>query len=708
MSPRPRSATLLLLGLAAAASALPVLAADAAPEGAPVELDTVEVVAPKPRSALGLPAAVDRVDAAELHEGQLQLDIAEGLLRVPGIAPRSRQNYAQDSQLQSRGYGARASFGVRGLQLRLDGVPLGSPDGQGQAGTVSIGALDRIEVLRGPLAYRYGNASGGVIALQSAEPLPVGQYGFDLLGGEHDTGRFSMYAGAPLGKDSSLRLDVQHLETAGARPHSAAQRDQLSARGVAALGEGRELELALSLFDQPMAEDPLGLTRLQFNADPRQAAPSALLYNTRKTARERQASARYSQPLADGQTRVELLGYVARREIEQFLSVLKTAQTAASSAGGVVDTDRDLVGTELLLSRDFGVATLQAGLQWQQLDEQRLGYENFVGDTLGVKGARRRDEDNRLSNFDQFLLLDWPLLERLDLLAALRHSELRLRSDDHYIVGTNRDDSGRLSYSATTPALGLSYAINAGNSVYASAGRGFETPTLTELAYRPDGASGFNRELKAARSRSVELGYKRKLAPGRLLNLTAYDIRTRDEIVPATNSGGRTTFQNAPGGTQRRGVELGIDAQLARDWSARLAADWIRARFEQDYGYTSLGSARSVKAGNRLPGVPHSSAFLELAWRDQQTGPSAALETRYLGSVAVDDTNADKTGGTPLFNARVGWRWPNGLRVFLRAENLADREYAGSVIVNEANGRYFEPGAARSVYLGLRYDGKMD
>ena len=699
-----RPAPLLFLLFAA----LPAAVAAQPPAPAAIELETVEIVAPKPRSPLGLPAAVDRVDAAELHEGQLQLELAEGLLRVPGIAPRSRQNYAQDSQLQSRGYGARASFGVRGLQLRLDGVPLGSPDGQGQTGSVSIGALDRIEVLRGPLAFRYGNASGGVIALHSAEPLPVGQYGFDLLGGEHDTGRASVYASAPLGKDSSLRFDAQHLETAGTRPHAAAERDQFSARAVVALGGGRELQLALSLFDQPQAEDPLGLSRAQFDADPRQAAPAAVLFNTRKRAQERQARVRYAQPLTDGRSRVELVSFVARREIEQFLSVPKAAQTAASSAGGVVDLGRDLFGTELLLSHDFGTATLQAGLQWQQLDELRQGFENFVGDTLGVKGALRRDEDNRLSNFDQFLLLDWPLAPRFDLLAALRHSELSLRSDDHYLATGNGDDSDRLSYRATTPAIGLSYALSFASSVYASAGRGFETPTLTELAYRPDGSSGFNRELKAARSRSVELGYKRRLAPGRLLNLAVYDIRTRNEIVPATNSGGRPTFQNAPGGTQRRGIELGLDAELGRDWSARLAADWLSARFEQGYRYSSQGSSIEVQAGNRLPGVPRESAFVELAWRDQQPGLSAALEARYLGPVAVNDSNRDETGSTPLFNARLGWRWQQGLRLFLRVENLADRAYAGSVIVNEANGRYFEPGAARSVYLGVRYDGRID
>jgi iron complex outermembrane receptor protein len=178
--------------------------------------------------------------------------------------------------------------------------------------------------------------------------------------------------------------------------------------------------------------------------------------------------------------------------------------------------------------------------------------------------------------------------------------------------------------------------------------------------------------------------------------------------VPATNSGGRTTFQNAPGGTQRRGIELGLDARLGRDWTARLAADWLRARFEEGYGYTSQGRSVSVAAGNRLPGVPGQSAFLEIAWRGERPGLSAALESRYLGGVAVDDANSDETGGTPVFAARLGWRARNGLRAVLRADNLADRVYAGSVIVNDANGRHFEPAAGRSVYLGLRYDGRID
>ena len=687
---------------------LPLLLAAPALAGAaesPVALDTVEVVAPTPRSTLGLPAAVDRVGAADLRDGQLQLDLSESLQRVPGMDARNRQNYAQDTQLQSRGFGARASFGVRGLQLRLDGVPLGSPDGQGQVGTIAIGALDRIEVLRGPLAYRYGNAAGGVLALQSAEPAPEGRYGFDAMAGAHDTARLALHASAPLSDDSSLRLDLQHLETGGSRPHSAARREQLQARSVTDFGGGRELEAALSVFDQPLAQDPLGLTRAQFDADPRQAAPAALLFDTRKRAQERQGSLRWSQPLADGLTRLELAGFVSQRQIEQFLSVPRAAQAAPGSAGGVVDTDRALVGGEVSLSHDFGAFTLQGGLQWQQLDEARRGFENFAGGTLGVKGALRRDEDNRLANFDQFLLLDWPLAPRWELLAAVRHSRLTLRSDDHYRATGNGDDSGSLAFESTNPALGLSYAISAASSVYASAGLGFETPTLTELAYRPDGSAGFNGALEASRSRSLELGYKLRLAPGHLLNLAVYDIRGDDEIVPATNSGGRSSFQNAD--TARQGAELGIDTRLGSDWSARIAADWIRARFAESYRYSSQGQTNTVDEGNRVPGVPRLGAFLELAWRKELRGPSAALELRHLGSVAVNDLNSDRASAYTLLNAWAGWRWSDGWRVFLRADNLADRDYAGSVIVNEANGRFFETGAGRSLYAGIRYDGRI-
>src|SRR5204863_1963465 len=123
-----------------------------------------------PQSALEVPASIDRIYGDEIREDRGQVNLSESLGRVPGIVVQNRQNYAQDLQIQSRGFGARSTFGVRGIRLVADGIPATMPDGQGQASTFALGSAERIEVLRGPFSALYGNASGGVIAVDTQDP----------------------------------------------------------------------------------------------------------------------------------------------------------------------------------------------------------------------------------------------------------------------------------------------------------------------------------------------------------------------------------------------------------------------------------------------------------------------------------------------------------------------------------------------------------
>ena len=95
------------------------------------------------------------------------VNLSETLVRIPGVVANNRQNYAQDLQISSRGFGARATFGVRGVQLYQDDIPQTMPDGQGQTGSFMLFSTRRIEVLRGPFSALYGNAAGGVISVFS-------------------------------------------------------------------------------------------------------------------------------------------------------------------------------------------------------------------------------------------------------------------------------------------------------------------------------------------------------------------------------------------------------------------------------------------------------------------------------------------------------------------------------------------------------------
>ncbi|PPE73588.1 TonB-dependent siderophore receptor [Solimonas fluminis] len=689
---------LLALGL------LPLPLSSALAEEAAVPLPPVVVSGlPSPRPELEAPAAIGRVDAEDLAWTQPGIGLSESLVRVPGLTVRNRQNYAQDLQIQSRGFGARSSFGVRGIQLRLDGIPLTAPDGQGQPSSLSVTSLDHVEVLRGPLAYPYGNASGGVIAAFSAPPPAALSFGSRLVMGSDETWRASASAaGQALDGKLGYRIEGLRFMTDGYREHSAARRDQVAATASWQIDETRRLGLVFNSLSQPDAQDPLGLTRAQYEADPRQADAAATTFNTRKSLNDRIGGLRYEQQLAGGDS-LELVAYGSSRAVQQFQSIpVSVQQTQPQNSGGVIDLEREGYGGDGRYNWKLPHGTLSAGLQFQSLKENRKGYENFVGATTGVLGALRRDEDNQVDSFDQFLSADWALSERWSVLGALRRSEVAFESDDHYVVGANIDDSGDKRYSATTPALALRYAWSAASSVYGSWGRGFETPTFTELSYKPDGSSGLNLGLRAARSQTFELGWKRALPRGGLFTLALFDTGAEDDIVPARNSGGRASFQNAD--TQRRGAEAGLALKLAGDWSLQLAADYIDAEFDEDFEYFAGGATNPVSKGNRVPGIARHNAWAELAWRRALPGWSAAVDVRHAGSIAVNDRNDDQTESYRVVNARLAWMRPHGrgsFGTFVRVDNLLDKTYAGSVIVNEGNNRFFEPAPDRSWFAGV-------
>jgi iron complex outermembrane receptor protein len=330
------------------------------------------------------------------------------------------------------------------------------------------------------------------------------------------------------------------------------------------------------------------------------------------------------------------------------------------------------------------------------MDEARKGYENFIGSLLGVQGTLRRDEDNHLYNFDQYLQAQWEPGAAWLLMAGLRRSSVTLSSKDKYIVGSNRDDSGTVKFSDVTPVLGATWHANDALNVYATMGNGFETPTMGELAYRTAGA-GMNMGLQAAKSNNLELGVKTVLGKNVLLNVALFEVRTENEIVVDTSLNGRTTYRNG-GRTQRSGLEAGLSAAWDNGFGLALAYTALTAR----YSDTVAGS--SIRAGNYIPGIPRLTANAEASWKHQPSGFSTALELRSVSKIWVDDANSDAAEAKDIVNMRFGFEqnskgWK--FKEFLRVDNIGDRRASGSVIVNEGNKRYFEPEAGRNWLLGF-------
>ncbi len=695
----------------AAASFLSAPLAAAEPE--PTTSARVVVTATRvEQSSFDLPVSIDSVGADQIQEQQLQVNLSESLARVPGIVVQNRQNYAQDLQISSRGFGARSTFGVRGIRLYADGIPATMPDGQGQVSHFDLGSAARIEVLRGPFSTLYGNSSGGVLSLFTEDGRPGAAVEGDAAFGTFDTRRLGLKASGDTGRLNYV-LSGSEFRTDGSRDHSSVTRDTYNAKARVSLDDNSRLTFVVNSLDMPEAQDALGLTHAQFDADPHQAGTGALQFNTRKRVAQSQGGVTYERSLGAANTLAATM-YYGRRSTTQFQSITVGAQTPASSAGGVIDLVRDYGGIDLRWTRRLALAgaplRVTAGLNYENVDEHRRGFENFTGQgatqVLGVLGNLRRDEDNRVFNFDQYLQAEWQPSTQWLALAGLRHSSVKINSADHYVVAGNGDDSGGTRFSATNPVAGLTYKASESLNLYASYGRGFETPTVNELSYKSSGA-GLNFGLKPARSDHVEIGAKAFLGSDTSMTAAVFHVKTEDEIAVLTNSGGRSVFQNV-GGTRRDGVELALDARLPLGFGSHAAYTYLRA-FYADAFRTCTGSPCTVPnipvaAGNAIPGIPRSTLYAELTWKHAPMGFSSGLELRHAGQTFVNDINSDAAPAYTVANLHFGFEQRIGgwkVKEFYRVDNLTDHKYAGSVIVNEGNSRFFEPAPGRNQLIGV-------
>jgi iron complex outermembrane receptor protein len=710
---KPRPATVRLRP-ALLAAWLASLACHAGGQSAPavdVEETTLNpVVVTATRSQVDpfeLPASIDSIDVQpRLRLGASPAEVLDG---IPGLVARDRHNYAQDTQISVRGFGARSTFGIRGVRLYSDGIPASQPDGQGQVSHFNLDSAGRIEVLRGPFSALYGNASGGVIHLFTAEGNGPARSRWGLAGGSD--GNLSASVNLLGGdEDFDYNLDYSQFRTDGYRPHSQAQRHSLNSKVGFRIGDSAQLTLLGNILVQPSTQDPLGLDREAFEEDPYQVAGVAEQFNTRKRVSQGQAGAIYDLDLGGADT-LRALAYAGSRDVRQFLAIPASAQEAPRHAGGVIDLGNAYGGTELRWTRRMLLAgrplELVGGLVFDALRQHRRGYENFIGDEVGVLGRLRRDEIDKVESFDQYLQGDWRISDAWTLILGARHSRVRMSADDRYIVAPNPDDSGQVEYSATTPVAGLMFRLNPALHLYASYGRGFETPTLAEAGYRADGEPGLALDLSPARSDNAEIGAKFRRGPVQA-QLAVFQSDTRDELAVATAAGGRTTYQNIPR-SRRRGAELSLDWALSPALDLSLAYSHLDARFNSDFlGCSSRCTEPDtpIAAGTRIPGVPRDYATLGLDWRPAE-GWSLAADAAHSGAVSVNDFGTESAPAYTLFGAEIGRDWTlsgGTLQLFLRGDNLAGREYVGSVIVNDGNGRYYEPGPGRSWLLGLKWN----
>ena len=671
---------------------LPLIAAAQAAD----EQTMVVTAAPTTVSELDTPAAVRVVNGDEMRQAAPRVNLSESLGAVPGLQVQNRQNYAQDLQLSIRGFGSRSTYGVRGLRIYVDGIPATMPDGQGQTSNIDIGSVDTIEVLRGPFSALYGNSSGGVINVTSqtgTQPPTVeasSYYGMKATGAVGD----GSHAG-----DVDYTVSTNRFTTHGYRDHSGARKNLANARLGVRINDVSKLTLLLNSVDIK-ANDAGGLTADEWRDNPRQS-PRGDQYNTRKNTRQTQAGLRYERQLS-AQDDLSVMMYAGERETTQFQSIPRAPQLKPSHAGGVIDLTRHYQGIDTRLTHRGELlvpVTLTAGLDYENMSERRKGYENFVmvngAPQYGEQGALRRNERNLMWNVDPYLQTQWQLTDKLSLDAGVRYSSVWFDSNDYYITPGNGDDSGDASYHKWLPAGSLKYALTDAWNVYLSAGRGFETPTINELSYRSDNQSGLNFGLKPSTNDTVEIGSKTRIGNG-LFTAALFQTNTDNEIVVDSSSGGRTSYKNA-GKTRRQGMELGLDQQFGESWRLKAAWTWLDATYR-----TNVCDDASCN-GNRIPGIARNMGYASFGYQPEQ-GWYAGSDIRYMSDIMANDENTAKAPSWTVVGLTTGYKWSYGrmdMDLFGRIDNLFDREYVGSVIVNESNGRYYEPAPGRNYGIGL-------
>ena len=661
----------------------------------PVEVTVTRDAA---RPTLELPYALSRVVPDSARPSLRHVSFDEMLLALPGVSVANRNNPTQDPRISIRGFGARSAFGVRGVRVMRDGIPLTLPDGQTPIDYLDLESVGRIEVIRGSAGSLYGNAAGGVVDVRTIDPPS------DVVAGRA-TGYGGSYglkrwAGSAGGTSGAIRYqgNVSRTEQDGFRDHAQQRSTGGTARALLERASG-ELALTYTGYDTPTAENPGALTRAEMTADPRQADPAQIRKGARKAVTQSQLGLTGTRRVASG-VELSASAHYGWRTLDNPLTF------------AVVDVDRTTSGAGARITapvRLFGLEhRLSGGIDAQFQDDERLNFANcnFVPPLAAPtascpvlaqeRGVVQLDQRERVSGFGPFVRDEIAFADRYRVTLGARADVVKFRVDDHLIAGTNPDDSGERTLKAVSPLVGFVARIGTLHSAYANVSTAFETPTATELANKPDGSAGINPSLDPQYATTVEAGVKGAVFGRVRYDASLFATRVKDELIPfeVPGGGGRRYFRNA-GSTRRRGGELGLAASLG------MTTVGVSYSYS-DFFFTDYVVGANDYSDSRIPGVPNQQlqGYATWNWR----GFFATLEGQTAGSMFMDDANTLRASGWEVMNARVGGRWSVGtlsLAPAVAMSNLFDRAYAGSIVINAAAGRYFEPSPGRTVYAGM-------
>lgn len=661
-------------------------------------LSSVVITATKTeQDSFDLPMSIDKVSKEQIQDGNLRMTLSESLARVPGITAQNRTQMAQDPQISSRGFGARSAFGVRGIRVYVDGIPLSMPDGIGNPGSVDLGMIDSIEVMRGPFSAMYGNSSGGVIQMLTGNSQGPAEVEADVLYGSYKTRRESISVSGG-SKDFDYQLSTSDFASDGYRQQSKSDKQQATAKLGVKISDDTQLTTLLNWFQQ-YAQDPGGLKRVTNDPNtpsaftvPTGAGKGAIGANARAERSNTQIGFNLLKNIDSG-NKFNAIAYAGRRDNSGYL-----ASGASGTAGSATIIGRDYYGVDFnwtnkgrLFAKPY---TLVAGVNYGFMQDARTAKDADSGE-IKVPETVTRNETQTAANFDQYAQAIWSMDEKWDLHGGLRHTRLELDLKNKLTSVSNS-----VPFDKTIPVVGMTYKATPTFNLYANAGQGFETPTLIELTYTEptlNNGGANNTTLKSSTSSNYEVGSKWMVSDATIINTSLFWVETRSEIVIDAQDK-YTVYKNYDGKTKRTGLELSVNSDLGAGFGTSLAYTYLDATFA-----TSSGT---IAAGNRIPGTYKEQAFAEITWSYPAWGFQTGLNTVYSSDVKVKDTaDSDKAPSYTVFNLRASLNQKTGhwsTTEYITLNNFTDVKYIGSVKVNDSKSRFFEPAAPSNWIIGVK------
>ncbi|MGJ8639438.1 MAG: TonB-dependent receptor family protein [Opitutaceae bacterium] len=633
-----------------------------------------------------IPFAISTLTADQIQTASTQLSLDDSLQTIPGTFVLNPNNFAQDSRIAIRGFGARANFGIRGIRLLVDGIPATTPDGQGSVDGIDLGAAQSIEIVRGPASGLYGAASGGVILIETEDgpetPFAETRWTFGDYGLLH-----AQFKAGGQSDHFNYLVSTSYLDFDGYRDHNETENKRLNAKFRYDFSSSSSLTALINIIDLPLQNDPGALTYDELQADPSQARQRNVDFDSGESVQQELLGVVYDQVLND-QHALELKSYYTHRDFANRLPF---------ETGGQVAFERNFYGGGVVHRFTGDRLQIASGIEYELQDDARENHDNLNG----VQGALSLDQDERIVSISAFTSLSYELNDVLTASAALRHDTIDYKVDDHFT--SDGDDSGKRAFNQTSPMLGLTWQAAPALTLFTNVSTAFETPTSTELA-NPNGGGGFNLNLDPQTARNYELGIKGNHDFGKRwlrYELTAFQIDIDDALVIYATDPDNDFYRNA-GESTRRGIEAALHIQLLKGLTADLSYTW------SDFTYDAFNSTSGDFSGNQLPGIPEHFGNLQLNYQ-HENGYFIRWNTRFIGNFYANDANTETIESYSVSDLRIGIERPIGnwtFEPFLGINNLFDESYSANIRINGFGGRYYEPAPGRNLYTGirLRYD----